>query len=317
MSVYTTVTAAQLKTFLAHYRLGELIAFEGIEHGIENTNYRLHTGQGHFVLTLFEELLPPQIQAIFLLLQQLYSQGLAVPNPQQDRQSDNLNTLHDKPAAIFPLLPGHSILQPDGNHCYRIGRQLAKLHLYGRQSGFYRKNRKNLAGCRDVFESYKAHLTHNEIKKISAELAYQQSFEFAGLPFGVIHADLFRDNVLWKDNKVSGILDFYGSCNDYLVFDIAVTINDWCRDEDLIDEDKTHCLLEGYQSIRQLEPLEQQFLPLFLRRAALRFWLSRLKHRIQARNGDLTLDKDPDEFRNILEQHYKLWRTPAIQCRTR
>lgn len=303
MSVYTSVNTAQLTPFLNHYRLGELISYDGIENGIENTNYRLHTSQGHFILTIFEDLASPQIQSIFRLLQQLHRQGLAVPYPQQDRQEQQLNTLNGKPAAIFSQLPGQSILNPDHDHCYQIGQQLALLHIYGLHSDYRRENHKNLSGCRNVFESYKAQLTPNEIKQISSELTYQQTFESPKLPFGVIHADLFRDNVLWEDNKISGILDFYSSCNDYLLFDIAVTINDWCRNEAIISQSKTKSLIEGYQSTRPLEALERRLLPVFLRRAALRFWLSRLKHRLQAKSGALTLDKDPAEFRNILEQH--------------
>lgn len=312
MSVYTSVTAAQLTPFLKRYVVGELIDYSGIENGIENSNYRLHTTQGHFILTLYEELDERQIQAVFSLLQQLSAQGLAVPSPQQDRQACLLNHLNGKPAAIFKQLPGQSVLNPTSEHCHRIGQQLAGLHLCSGQSDYNHENPKNLAGCRKLFESCKGHLTTSEIKRISAELAYQQSFDDVELPFGVIHADLFRDNVLWHRGKISGILDFYSSCNDYLLFDIAVTINDWCRDEAFISKEKMCSLLDGYQSVKLLTPLEHKLLPVFLRRAALRFWLSRLSHRLEAKSGALTLDKDPAEFRNILEQHCGLRRRDSV-----
>lgn len=306
MSVYTSVAPLQLTSFLKRYDLGELIDYNGIETGIENSNYRLHTTQGYFILTLFEELADPHIQAIFSLLQHLRRQNLVVPSPQQDRQGRHHNKLHAKTAALFTLLPGQSVLNPTRRHCRQIGQHLAKLHLCSMQSGYKRENHRNLSGCRKLFDACKPHLGHYETKKISAELTFQHTFESATLPFGVIHADLFRDNVLWNDDKISGILDFYSSCNDFLLFDIAIAINDWCRDNEFVNQDKSNSLLEGYQTIRPLIPLELKLLPVFLRRAALRFWLSRLNHRTLAKSGLLTQDKDPDEFRTILEQHSEL-----------
>ncbi|WP_031433913.1 homoserine kinase [Methylomarinum vadi] len=310
MSVYTLIDAAQLRAFLQYYRLGELIAFSGIENGIENTNYRIQTNRGHYVLTLFEELEDAQIRPIFNLLEALGRQALPVPAPLSDSQGRKLIKLGPKSAALFNRLPGASIFNPTRQHCYRIGRLLAQLHIASRHSGFHRRNPRDLKACRTLFYACKEHLSRQERDKISAELAYQQCYDDAEIPRGVIHADLFRDNVLFVGNKISAVLDFYGSCNDFLLYDIAIVINDWCREQASVCADRTASLLSGYQSLRPLEPLESQLLPVFLRRAALRFWLSRLAHRIEGRSGSITQQKDPGEFRRILEQHSTL--EPAV-----
>nr|WP_305909531.1 phosphotransferase [Methylomarinum sp. Ch1-1]MDP4522450.1 phosphotransferase [Methylomarinum sp. Ch1-1] len=211
--------------------------------------------------------------------------------------------LNDKSAALFSCLPGQSLVKPTPNHCYEIGRQLALLHIYAGQFEFRRRNPKNLSACQTLFDDCKALLSDQEIQTIVAELAFQRGYEEVELPNGVIHADLFRDNVLFEHGRVSGILDFYACCNDFLLLDIAIAINDWCRRQSVINKQKMTGLLQGYQSIRPLESLERQLLPVFLRRAALRFWLSRLKHRTDGKNGDLTQHKDPAEFRLLLEQH--------------
>ncbi len=301
MSVYTPIHAAQLQLFLNRYDLGELIGFNGIENGIENTNYRISTQRGDFILTLFEELGVRQIGDIFALLDHLKQQGISVPHPLSDEHGIRLNRLSGKPAAVLHCLPGYSISEPTTEHCRQIGSHLASLHLHASHSGFQRSNSKNLKGCQSMFDQCKVQLNPHDVELVADELCYQQQFVNTLLPVGVIHADLFRDNVLLTGDKISAILDFYSSCNGEFLFDIAITINDWCRDDNLICAKRTRALLTGYQSIRTLEKSEQQLLPIYLRRAALRFWLSRLNHRLKIKNGDTIQHKDPEEFRRILQ----------------
>ncbi len=303
MSVYTPIGDSQLRQFLQRYRLGELIAFSGIENGIENTNYRIDTSRGQYVLTLFEELDDCRIKPIFTLQEHLHRHGLPVPRALPDKQGLTLNKLGNKSAALFHRFCGESIFNPSRQHCVQIGKLLARLHNAARHSGYHRRNPRNLEACRELFSTCENHLSERERRRISAELAFQRPYDDADLPRGVIHADLFRDNVLFSGDKISAVLDFYGSCTDFLLLDIAIVINDWCRTHASVCSEKTDSFLAGYQTARPLEPLERRLLPVFLRRAALRFWLSRLRHRTEARNGTITQQKDPTEFRRILEQH--------------
>ncbi len=303
MSVYTSICSTQLEKLLKDYPLGKLISFDGIENGIENTNYRIKTSRGYFILTLFEELTVAELKPVFALLDYLHSCGLSVPRPQSNNRSNTLHTFNGKTTAFFNHLSGLSIEIPSLSQCYEVGLQLARLHVYGCQYNFQRCNNKDLKGCRSLFLKLKPYLKQSDINKISAELAFQQQYANVKLPKGVIHADLFRDNILFANEKISGILDFYNSCHDYLLLDIAITINDWCIDNATVNCQKTECFLLGYQSVRNIEPLEKKLLPIFLRRASLRFWLSRLGHQIFPKTGDITQQKDPSLFECLLDQH--------------
>lgn len=312
MSVYTPVDAAQLQPFLRHYQLGELIAFSGIENGIENTNYRIHTDLGHFILTLFEAADDAQITPIFTLLEHLHAHDLPVPRPQQDRFGRHLNRLAHKSAGLFNQLPGKSLLQPESKHCFEIGRYLARLHLATGHVTLRRRTPNNLQGLRRLYNACKPYLNRRESNSVSTELAFQQHYDTVALPQGLIHGDLFRDNALFVDDRVSAILDFYGCCNDVLLLDIAIAINDWCRHNGSFCRHKVASVLTGYQSIRPLQAAEKKLLPVFLRRAALRFWLSRLQHQADARSASLTQVKDPEEYRRILKHHCMHSQSAAI-----
>ncbi len=309
MSVYTPVSVPQLNKLLKDYPLGKLINFAGIENGIENSNYRIETSGGHFILTLFEELAKVDLQQIFALLEHLHDCGLPVPQPQTDHQGRILHTINGKATAFFNHLPGSSILTPTPTQCHEIGAQLARLHVYARQHNFKCRNHKDLNGCKSLFLKLKPYLKQSDINKISAELLFQQQHANVKLPKGVIHADLFRDNILFDNERISGILDFYNSCHDYLLLDIAIALNDWCIDNTTINCQKLEYFLRGYQSVRKLEALEKKWLPVFLRRASLRFWLSRLEHQLFPKTGAITQQKNPSRFKNILDQHCK---TPVI-----
>ncbi|MCK5121685.1 MAG: homoserine kinase [Methylococcales bacterium] len=302
MSVYTSISQSQLKLFLKNYSLGELINFSGIQAGIENTNYVVATEKGKFILTLYESLMESEVPKFLLLLDRLANNKFLVPKPQANISGDKLSTLKDKPAAIFNCLPGYSINNPTIDQCCEIGEFLAQLHQH-RQTSIDNTNPNNLAGCQTVFNELQPSLSKQDITLITSELYYQSSYILPDLPKGVIHADLFKDNVLFDQGKISGILDFYNACNEVFIFDIAVTVNDWCVENTSINPQKFNALLSGYQKVRALTEDETRHFPIFLRLTALRFWLSRIEHQLNAKKGELTLIKDPLIFRRILEFH--------------
>lgn len=303
MSVYTPVNRPQLEQFLSTYSLGEVTGFEGIKDGIENTNYFVTTTQGCFVLTLFESLTADDLPPFMNLMAHLGKGEIPCPAPLPDRQANPLRVLNNKPAALFSRLAGTAVTSPSIAHCRQVGLHLARLHRAARDYAFPIKNSRGLDWCRSVFAEIGAFLCPADRALIDDELRVQFQNGADRLPRGVIHADLFRDNVLFADGQLSGLLDFYSACTDTLLLDIAITANDWCCDNGMVNPEKFAALLSAYETLRPLEPLERQRWPLMLRAAALRFWLSRLQHRLQPRPGELTQQKDPLVFRHILEQH--------------
>ncbi len=303
MSVYTPIYHQQLQEFLEPYSLGTLKRFSGIQAGIENTNYKVTTSQGEFVLTLFESLTAQELPPYLQLLNHLNQSCFPAPKPQAYGESIVINTLANKPAVIFNCLAGHSIETPSTAQCQEIGEYLAKIHLLSSSSGFYKQNSKNLKGCQQLFNRIKPYLSRQDIELLDSELSFQSLYQLPAIPKGIIHADLFKDNVLFHRGRISGILDFYNACNDCFLFDIAVTCNDWCVENEFVDQQKVRALLLGYQSIRLLNNDEKAHLTVFLRLAALRFWLSRLEHQLHPIEGELTTEKDPLVFRRLLEYH--------------
>jgi homoserine kinase type II len=304
VAVYTRVTQAQLQDFLALYDLGELIAFSGIADGIENTNYRIQTKHGNFILTLYENLPENDARKVFCMLAYLQTQDIPVPLVLNDQFGQQLNKLGKKSAALFSCLAGHSIVSPRSKHCYAVGWQLARLHLAAKNVAMERENPKNLSGLAVLFQQLQSDLERKDASIIEAELEYQYRFNQDDLPGGVIHADLFRDNVLFIGDELSGVIDFYSSCRGEWLYDIAVTINDWCKGDVFgICNKRKDALLDGYQSVRPLEEIEITMLPMMLRRAALRFWLSRLSHVQIGQQGIVGAQKDPREFRSLLKQY--------------
>ncbi|WP_340120918.1 homoserine kinase [Methylobacter svalbardensis] len=303
MSVFTRITRPQLDQFFSAYTLGEVISFEGITDGIDNTNYVVTTTQGSFVLTLFESLTFDELPYFLKLLAHLGKSSLLCPSPQSDRQKNALRQLHGKPAAVFKRLSGLAIATPSILHCQEIGLQLASLHRCTQDYVFPIKSGNDLSWCKTVLHKIDAHLSAEDRELIDDELAYQAQYGQAALPRGVIHADLFRDNALFVDDRLSGLLDFYSACTDTLLLDVAIAANDWCCDNGTVNDQKFAALLAAYESLRPLEPLEKQHWPTLLRAAALRFWLSRLEHHYYSRPGEMTQQKDPLVFRRILGQH--------------
>jgi len=303
VAVYTQITSPQLDQFFSTYALGEVISFEGIQDGINNTNYFVETTQGSFVLTLFETLTVNELPHFMGLLSHLVKHKLSSPAHQSDRQGQVLRELNHKPAALFKRLSGIAITSPSIEHCRQVGRQLAALHRCTQDYDFPVKNNNDLEGWQQQLNKIHDRLSATDRDLIKDELLFQTANHSNNLLQGVIHGDLFRDNVLFVDNQLSGILDFYSASSGALLFDLAITANDWCRENGAINTDKLTTLLAAYQSLRPLEPLEKHHWQTQLRAAALRFWLSRLEHQLYLRPGDLIQQKDPHVFKQLLQLH--------------
>lgn len=301
MSVYTVVTPEQLKRFLAGYDLGELEQFVGISNGIENTNYFVTTSHGEYVLTLFEVLQAEELPYFLELMAYLAEHQIPSAHPVADRQGQYLQTLNGKPAALVQRLNGASVDLPEPGHCHAIGEQMARMHLAGEDFGLYREPDRGPAWCEATAAEVMPKLSKSDQNILQAELEYQAGVQRVGLPEGVIHADLFRDNALFIGERLTGIIDFYYACNFYFIYDLAVSINDWCNSGDT-ERDSMNAaeLLRGYQQWRQVTAAEIEVWPAMLRAAALRFWLSRLRDMHFPRAGEITHIKDPSVFRDIL-----------------
>lgn len=304
MSVFTTVTADELASWLARYDIGRLVSFEGIAAGIENTNYFVTTSQGRYVLTLFEKLKLEELPFYLGLMDHLADRGVPSAKPVRDRKGDFLGKLNEKPAALVRFLTGNDLTEPAVEHCARVGTVLADIH---RASASYQNRMENPRGPRwwkTVMPDVLPFLGPEDAALLKEEVRFQALYRFEDLPHGPIHADLFRDNVLWEDGSLSGVIDFYFACNDRLLYDVAIAVNDWCIEVGgTLDRARTHALLDAYRRVRPFTAIERGAWPVMLRAAALRFWVSRLYDFYLPRPGELTHAKDPNHFRRILSSH--------------
>jgi homoserine kinase type II len=303
MSVYTRIEQTELEAFLQHYRVGELIDFAGISAGIENTNYFVTTSQGKYVLTLFEQLAAGELPYFLDLMAFLAEHDVPSAHPIADISGAYLRTLKDKPAALVQRLQGYCIDIPNKEQCHALGDALGRLHAVGHEFAGRRDNTRGPHWWKETSNKLDGYISLEDRQLLDAELLFQSQFRTRDLPRGVIHADLFRDNALFLDNALSGIIDFYYACNDVLLYDLAVTVNDWCsRADGSLHEERSQAMLSSYCAQRPVNEHEISAWPAMLRAAALRFWLSRLHDKHFPKEGEITHIKDPAVFRRILEQ---------------
>jgi homoserine kinase type II len=305
LSVFTPVSEAELAQWLRNYSIGGLLALEPIKAGIENTNYFVTTSQGRYVLTLFERLPAEELPFYLELMAHLARHGIPCPAPIADLSDRYLQHLNGKPAALVTRLPGRSVEWPDAAACAELGMLLARMHLAGRSYAGYLENPRGAKWWRFAASAVMRFLDAPSARLLEQELAFQAGQRFPDLPRGPVHADLFRDNALFEDGRICGVIDFYFAGVDALLYDLAVCANDWCladaqRDRRL-DAGRTRALLTAYASVRPLSDGERRAWPTVLRSSALRFWLSRLYDFHLPRPGMLVHAHDPEHFRDILQ----------------
>ena len=304
MSVFTTVSAEQLSAWLRSYSIGGLVSLEGIPVGIENTNYFVITTRGRYVLTLFEKLRPLELPFYLNLMAHLSSHGIPCPKPIASLDNELLGELNGKPAALVTFLAGKDLPDPRAGHCAQVGVMLANMHLAGMTYPRTMDNPRGLKWWKAVMPEIIPFLSPEDTVLLREEVRFQSLCRFSGLPRGVVHADLFRDNVLFDNNQITGVIDFYFACTDAVLYDIAITVNDWCMAHGgRLDSARTAALLEAYRAVRPFTAIERDAWPVMLRAAALRFWVSRLYDFHLPRPGALTHAKDPEHFRQVLTQH--------------
>jgi homoserine kinase type II len=312
MAVFTEVAFDDARALVGRLSLGELRGLRGITSGIENTNYFVSCAHGEYVLTLFERLTFEQLPFYLHLMKHLALRGIPVPEPQADATGEILHSLYGKPAAVVDKLAGGHQLAPDLHHCEQVGAMLARMHLAGRDFGLHQPNLRGVAWWSETVPLVRPFLTPEQLALIDSELAYQRALAASpalqGLPKGPIHADLFRDNVMFDGlpghEKLTGFFDFYFAGVDAFLFDIAVCLNDWCIDLDSgrLDEERAEHFCAAYHRERPLEGAEVRLMPAMLRAAALRFWISRLWDLHLPRDASLLKAHDPAHFERVLRE---------------
>ncbi|HLJ63240.1 MAG TPA: homoserine kinase, partial [Stellaceae bacterium] len=301
MAVYTDVPDDELRAFVAQYDLGEVIACKGIAEGVENSNFLLHTDRGSFFLTLYEKRVVKGDLPFFLgLMEHLAHHGIACPTPVHGRDGEALRHLAGRPAAIVSFLEGMWPRRIRPIHCAEVGAALARLHLAGRSFPMKRANNLSLAGWKTILAACRARADEVQAglgEELEAELAAIAALWPPDLPEGVIHADLFPDNVLFRGDHLSGLIDFYFACTDFLVYDIAICLNAWCFESDgSFNVTKARLLLAHYRGVRPISAAEFDALPMLARASALRFLLTRLYDLLNHPPGAFVQPKDPIEY---------------------
>jgi homoserine kinase type II len=301
MSVYTPVTVAELDAWLLRYAVGGLADLTPIAAGIENTNYFVTTDRGRYVLTLYERLPTAELPFYLNLMAHLSREGVEVPAPVPDRTGALFSMLNGKPAGLVMRVDGAPIVAPQLAHCAHAGAALARLHVASQSYRARLTNRRGPAWWRQAARAVKPHIDAGQSALLDAEIKFQTGFGRVKLPKGAIHGDLFCDNVLFAGDAVAGIIDFGFAATDFLAFDLAITVNDWCVDDaGRLDGARLSAMTGAYDAIRTLTPDEREAWPSLLRAAALRFWLSRLYDLHLPRPGELIHAHDPAHFERIL-----------------
>ena len=322
MSVYTTVTRAQLTEWLKNYSLGDLQHMQGILSGIENTNYFVTTSRGKYVLTLFEHMGVAELPYYAQLMAHLAARGFACPTPVANCHGEFIGELNGKPALLVTCLPGESVVHVSTAQCGQVGAALAQLHHAGQ--GFTQRmlNPRGPHWWKSYLQLLRSKVAPVELRLIESEIHFQAQHAHADLPHGVIHGDLFRDNVLFervdntggvndlpgnmssKHGRIGGVIDFYFAGDDALLLDVAVTANDWClRPDATLDVEQLAALLRGYRPDNRYSDAEKTAWPILLRAAALRTWLGRLGYNHFPLQGEMTFTKDAGLYQRLLQQH--------------
>ncbi len=309
MSVFTTLNLEEVHIWLRDFAIGEIVELRGIAAGITNTNYFVVTQDNRYVLTIFEKNKLEELPYFVELMTHLAAHGVPCPAPIADKNGIALHALKGKPALLVSCLKGTDVVTPSIEQISQVGTSLAKLHLAGQGFPQASVNQRGqdwfVATAQKVLPKISNLAEQNLLK---SELEFQQKLDTSTLPRGVIHGDLFRDNVLFDGENLAGLIDFYYACDDLLVYDVAIAANEWCvnhngSDLGLVNEEKLENFLNAYASLRPFNTLERNLWVSMLRRAALRFWLSRLHDFYFPQVGELTHAKDPNHFKNILQQH--------------
>ena len=306
MSVFTTLTLDEVRAWLRDFSIGDITELRGIAAGITNTNYFVITEKNRYVLTIFEKNTLEELPYFVNLMTHLAAHGVPCPTPIADVNGVALHALKGKPALMVSCLKGKDVATPNLAQVVEVALTLAKLHVAGGSFKQVSFNQRGQAWFAATTQKVLPTLNLQEQALLQSELAYQLTLNTSQLPQGVIHGDLFRDNVLFDDDSLGGFIDFYYACNDVLAYDLAIAVNEWClhhngADLGNIDTEKVDAFLSAYQSVRPLTSLELTCWPALLRRAALRFWLSRLHDFHFPQLGEITHAKDPNHFKSILQ----------------
>ena len=311
MSVFTPITTDEARAFIAPYRVGDIIDFQNIAAGVENSNFFVTTTEGRYVLTIFEKIPRKDLDFYMGLMSHLHANGVACAAPLATNDGIVIREIKGKPAALVSRLSGNDIAHPTPKDCRAVGVALARMHEAARSFAIAMPNWRGLAWWQGYATELTPHLSSAENAQIAAEIAHQQDFDRLDLPRGVIHGDLFRDNILWDDHgthHTPQMIDFYFACNEKLIFDVAVTVSDWCLDFSVYPAARLHAanaraLLAGYAGGRAFSAAEVDAWPQMLRAAALRTWLGRLGYHHFPRDSEVTHPKDHAFSARLLDFH--------------
>lgn len=301
MSVYTSVSDDEMRALLAQYDLGDFVSLVGIAQGVTNSNYFVTTSSGRFVLTIFEVLQQEELPFFLLLKQHLSRNGVACPAPIMRKDGRFDSVLAGKPACLVSCLQGSDTSWPTVEQCFNTGAMLAKMHLAGQSFGMKMDNPRYEAWWRDAAQRLLPALSREDADLLCDEIAFLAAHPDTGLPRGIIHADLFKDNVLLNGNEVAGFIDFYYACDGNFMYDLAIAVNDWARTaSNVLDKTLADGFLRGYESVRPLSAAERDYYSVAQRAGCVRFWVSRLLDFHFPQEGEMTFIKDPNVFRDLL-----------------
>ena len=301
MAVYTSINSSDLNDWIEKFNFKDLVNFKGISSGVTNSNYLIQMVHSNYILTIFEHNNIEELPFYIDLMTYLAKENFLCPRPIENKNGQALGLLKEKPALMVSFLDGKEKAIRSPKSCYLVGQYLAKLHLTANNFPQLNKNTRGLDWVSDMYLNLKKYLSLENQGILELEINYHKEMDKVELPEGIIHGDLFKDNVLFLNDKVSGFIDFYYACNEKFIYDIAIAINDWCIDQDgQINKSMFLEFIKGYRSERKLTDNEQEYLNVALRLAALRFWLSRLEDFYNAKEGKITSIKDPKNFKDIL-----------------